>query len=245
MSDFRFHVPITFEKAGPDGSTMIGGICSTDDLDSEGERLLQEGLDFGPFLKSGYFNDNHGADTGAAVGHPTLAQLRELPGGRRGWYVAGHLYNTQRGREIIELAQTLERSESGRKLGFSVEGKVLDRDPSDPSMVRRAIVKEVAITRCPVNTNTGLQLLAKSLSVGTAVNVPRGVPVTGEGAGRVLSRQSLEGKDTPAPEDDEKKKKKKRMTKAEAFALLRQKTTRLSDAQIQTIVDYAAQLSVA
>lgn len=231
---FKFHIPFNFEKAGADGSSLIGGICSTDDMDAEGERLLQEGLDFDPFLKGGFFNDNHASDTGAAIGHPTMAELRELPNGRKGWYVAGQLYNTQRGREIRELAEALERSQSGRRLGFSVEGQVIDRDPSDPSTVRRAVVKEVAVTRCPINTNTELQLLAKSLSVGTALQVPRGEPITGEGAGRVLSMQSLEG------DPDKKKKKRKKLTKSEAFALLRSKNDQLTDEQLKEIVDYAA-----
>jgi len=82
-----------FEKASaPEGRRRrIGGYVSTDHLDKQGEVLLQEGLDFTPFLKSGYFNDNHLKETGKAVGYPEIAELRDLPGGRKAWYVEGYL----------------------------------------------------------------------------------------------------------------------------------------------------------
>jgi hypothetical protein len=232
--DFRFHVPVSFiEKADLSGNKrrIIQGICSTDDMDSHQETLLQEGLDFGPFLKKGWFNDNHDKATGGAVGVPSSAEIRVLPGGKKGWHVSGELLSNKRANDIWDLAQSLERSETGRQLGFSVEGSILERDPRNPKNVRKAIVREVAVTRCPVNHHTGLSTLVKSLSAGTGP-APVNTPVTGEGAAAVLAPESLEGG---------KKKKKKKLTKAEAVAMLVELEPRLSGRIAERIVDYAIQ----
>ena len=72
--DFRFHIPLTaWQKSGEDNPLRIGGIVSTDDLDRQQEVILQDGLDFSPFLAHGWFNDNHGQKTGDVLGYPTGA----------------------------------------------------------------------------------------------------------------------------------------------------------------------------
>lgn len=233
--DFRFHVPVSFiEKADLQGNKkrLIRGICSTDDMDSQQETILQEGLDFAPFLQKGWFNDNHAKETGGAVGIPLTAQIQSLPGGRKGWHVEGELLSNRRANEIWDLAQSLERSETGRKLGFSVEGSILERDPQNPKKIRKAIVREVAVTRCPVNYHTGLSTLVKSLSAGTG-HAPVDTPITGEGAAAVLAPESLEG--------GCKKKKKKKLTKSEAVHLLMELDSRVTEEMAEKIVDHAIQ----
>ena len=170
---FRFHVEChAWEKAGDDVPLRIGGIASTDELDADDERLVQEGLDFDPFLTSGWFNDNHGQKTSDVLGFGTGAKLVKpgdaLPSGkkatRKGWWVEGHLVNTNEGRKVWNLARSLE--ETPRKLGFSIEGNVVERDKKNPKLVKRAEVRNVAITHCPKNTGTELRTLAKALMAG-------------------------------------------------------------------------------
>lgn len=196
----------------------IGGICSTDDLDRQAEKILQEGLDFSPFLKSGWFNDNHDPATDACVGYPIKAEYRSL-GMRKGWYVEGYILDGHpRADALWMLANALQKTD--RRLGFSVEGGVTARDPENPAIIRKAIVREVAITRCPVNTNTALNILAKSLSAGHAIPVPT-APVTGEGAGRVLARRSVEAADngSTSPIITRIKKRKKKLSPIELRAM--------------------------
>jgi hypothetical protein len=221
---FRFDVEAElFEKKNSKGETetWIGGMCTTDHMDKEGETLLQEGLDFGPFLDGGYLNDNHDKKTGGAVGVPTHVELRELAGGHKGHYIEGKLYSNDRAKEIKQLAEDLRRSgDPKRQLGFSVEGAILDRDPDDPKRVRRAVVREVAITRCPVNPHTSLQQLAKSLNAGTAGGEPGGMTP--------LAPESLEG----GP------KKKRKLTKSQAVKFLMTRNAKLTRAGAESIVDY-------
>ena len=229
---FRFDIPIeTFMKAGPDGKERrIGGICTTDEMDRQMETLLAEGMDFEPFLRSGWFNDNHSQDTDGVLGYPEKAELRTLPDGHKGWYVEGHLLKTARANGIWDLAQELQKTD--RRLGFSVEGKILKRDPDDPRKILKAAVTEVAITKCPVNTGTALTVLAKSLSAGGSV----GDPGVSAGEGFPLRTESLEG---GGPSDPEKKKRKRKLTKAQAKAYLKHLNPALTDEGAEIIVGYA------
>lgn len=234
--NFSFDVECDFfEKAKPGGGSgrFIGGFVSTDHMDRQGETLIQEGLDFAPFLKGGWINDNHDKATDALVGYPLMAELRELPKGKdgiihKGWYFEGELLeDCPRADSLWRLAKALEKSGSGRKLGYSVEGGVTKRDAKDPKIVRKAVVREVAITRCPVNTEAGLSVLAKSLSV-SAGSTSGSVP--GEAiAGSVNPLQ---------PEALERKKKRKRIKKSVAITLLQQLHPQVSAVLATRIVDY-------
>jgi hypothetical protein len=204
MSDsFQIYMPLqTWIKSGDEHELRIGGIVSTDGLDRQGEKVVQDGLDFSPFLSHGWFNDNHGQKTGDVLGYPTevkrIAKGDHLPNGavssHNGWWAEGYLLGTDDGRKIYDLATSLSTS-NDRRLGFSIEGKVTRRDNKDKSKIVSAVVNNVAVTHCPVNTDTHLQALAKALSAGHSVESPG----TSAGEGFALRTESL----------DKKKKKKK------------------------------------
>ena len=222
---FDFDVDV-FEKssAGTGKERRIGGYVSTEDMDQQGEVLIQEGLDFTHFLSKGWFNDNHSRDTTGIVGYPEMAEMRERDG-KKGWYVEGYLLKgTEKADQIWELANALQKS--GRRLGYSVEGKIHERQGGG-KVVARALVKNVAITNCPVNDKTNLEVLAKSLTafekamgmgtggVGIAGGINHGDAATGYGAGQVLVAESLDS-------GRRKKRKKKRdgLSKAAGVAWL-------------------------
>lgn len=242
--NFTFNIEAeAFYKAdAPQGQQRrIGGWVSTDGLDQQGEVLVQEGLDFRPFLNKGFFNDNHLKQTGKAVGYPEIAELRDRPDGLgKGWYVEGYLLEGHGpADEIWSLAQSLERSGAPRRLGYSVEGQILERKAGNTKIVKKALVNEVAITRCPVNTETEMVMLAKSLSAG-APGSAGGTP----GDGAPLRTESLEAQPAPRPEGDDEdedtlKKKKKSMKKSEAVAFLMSRHPSVSRHFATQIVEYA------
>jgi len=163
----------------------IGGYASTDALDRQNESVYQKGLDFSEFIEHGYYNDNHQQHTAAAVGIPELARFDK----GQGWYTEGYLLKeTQRAREIYSLAKALQNTP--RRLGFSIEGKILERMGNK---IVRALIRNVAITNSPVNTECTWDIISKSwasdidakaLAVGHA-------RVASEG-GRVLVPEDLE-----------------------------------------------------
>lgn len=221
---WRAEVPFEiFEKAGDDErERRIGGIVSTSDLDRQSEVVLQEGLDFSYFLTAGWFNDNHDEKTGSAVGYPLSAEMRTTEDGRKAWYVEGYLLKGHgRADEIWSLAKALQKTQ--RRLGFSLEGGIVERDKHNPKIVKKAFVREVAITRAPINAKTSLEVLAKSLSVAAGPHTPEG--------GTILAPESLEG-------DTKKKRKKKRLKKSEAMAFLMMRNPALTQGQAEQIVDF-------
>jgi len=163
----------------------IGGMASTASLDRQGEEVLQRGLDFGEFVQHGWYNDNHQQQTAAAIGVPTSAEYKK----GLGWYTKGYLLKgVTRAHDIYNLAKSL--AGTPRRLGFSIEGKILERLGNK---IVKAIIRNVAITNSPVNTECTWDLLAKSwgsdldakaLSVGHA-RAP-------ESGGRVLVPEDLE-----------------------------------------------------
>ena len=211
---FNFDMQMAvFEKAGaPKGKRRrLAGIASIDTKDRQKEILLQRGLDFNDFHAHGWFNDNHGKGIEKLVGYPDpdtpIKKYKTgdvLPNGSKAkancTWVEGYLLDTSRADEIWEIGQALKGT--GRSLGLSVEGVVQQRGGNDGKVVTKALVRNVAVTHAPVNTDCSLELVAKSLQVfdhaekalwngGVDNTVPVG-PQKGATAGQVITRQSLE-----------------------------------------------------
>lgn len=159
---FHFWMPaqaIEIEKGGKknkDGKRWIQGIASTDTKDLQGEVVHQNGIDFTYFLKHGYFNNDHKKGFANKVGQPTECRVT-----KNGLWVKGFLFkNHDVSDEIWELLNALEASGANRKIGFSIEGKVVRRDNNK---IKECWIQDVAITPAPVNSSTWAEI-AKSLS---------------------------------------------------------------------------------
>jgi len=178
-------------------------------LDKQGERIVQKGLDFEPFLDDGWFNDNHGQKTTDVLGYPTKAGFvkkgARLPNGRtaesNGWWAEGYLLNTSEGRRTWQLCQALGKSP--RQLGFSIEGSVKQRSPANEAVITRAVVKNVAITHCPVNTGTSMHALAKALTASGSIGNPGSAPGEGFALRRESMAQSLSAQEGSNAEDED------------------------------------------
>lgn len=201
---FNFFIPLDIEKAGEDGKLVkIKGIASTEAEDSDGETLIPEGFDFRPLLKNGFLNWNHRArDTSKAIcGEPTDAKVIGNE-----FHIEGVLYPNTEGKNVVELAETLEKYSPNRRLGFSIEGQAIERDILNPKKVTKARITGVAITQCPKNPNTLLNIIKgeyedefqeeeneedkaevnKAMMVNTDINPPS---VEGTDEGKKLKRE--------------------------------------------------------
>ncbi|MFA4944459.1 MAG: hypothetical protein WC789_07135 [Lentisphaeria bacterium] len=271
---FKFTVALeAFEKAGaPVGKQRrIGGVATLETRDQQDEVVLARGLNWSYFLKNGWFNNNHGKEPQDVLGYPEDARLfkkgTELPNGKRadadGWWVEGYLLGTKKAAETWDLARSL--AQTPRRLGFSVEGKVLSREGPGNRTITQALVRHVAITHVPVNDKATLEVLTKSLrgldlpesaeeeqeleralALG-AVNPANPGPLPagsqpGPTAGRLLSPRSLEG--------DPRRGKKKTpphvldvpaatFSKSEAWQWVRARLPEATDAQIGRVLNLA------
>ena len=152
---FNFFLPAEFEKAaGENGKQLmrVKGIASTSDKDGEGETLEPVGYELDRFLRYGFINYNHlsKSDAGKIIGEPELAHV--TTNGKL--YIEGKLYNTELAKSVYNLSKTLKNSNSKRRLGWSIEGRALERDPGNPKRITKAMITGVAITPSPVNANT-------------------------------------------------------------------------------------------
>lgn len=273
MPDFKFSVDgesVFFEdlSKSQDRRRRIAGIISTETRDRQQEIVIQKGLNFDYFLQNGYFNDNHSKDTDGIIGWPeTVEQFRKgqkLPNGDLAksncTWCEGYLWTgdgSTRADKIWSLSQALKKSGTPRSLGYSIEGSVTKRMGPQRKIVAEAMVTATAVTNCPVNTDTKLETLAKSLTVIAQIpdalerleQIQKGLsmgsgsgqlsfaPVSGEGAGAILSPESLEKDPKNLIE-----KRKKRLSKAEAVAWVQSLLPNFRLDQAERLVDAAITL---
>lgn len=156
---FNFFIPATIEKGGKgEGKQIrIKGIASTGDKDLEGHELSMSGFDFTPLLKEGYFNWNHKAkdDPSCIIGRPDVAMVQK----NGDLYVEGFLYSSsKKAQEVAKLAETLEKEDPERRLGFSIEGYA-PKDLVGSGKITKGVITGIAITHVPINGNTLMQIM--------------------------------------------------------------------------------------
>lgn len=160
-NNFKFWCPIeksiTFDPTDGENKMRLGGIASTSDEDSDGEFLDPKGFDINPLLESGLVNWHHRAkdQPNAIIGEPIKAEIKP-----EGLYIETELYSSSKiAKDVWELAETLEKNSKTRRLGYSIEGKVVkrkseDKNSPDYKKIQKAIITGVAITHQPKNPKT-------------------------------------------------------------------------------------------
>lgn len=161
-SNFKYYIPVDEIVKGIDkkGEEVykVRGIITDDSKDFDGESLTQSGLDFSKF---NFINWNHGKDPSDLIGEPE--DVKYIPG--KGHMMEGYIYpDSEKGQSAVKLMQTLKKSKKKNRLGFSIEGSVLERDLVDPNKVKKAEITAVALCPFPKNGNTWAELIEKGFS---------------------------------------------------------------------------------
>jgi hypothetical protein len=158
---FSFWLPVNINKATDPNTGLeimrLGGIASTKDVDTDGESLDPKGFDIQPLLETGTVNWHHQAKGQPAtiIGEPSKAEIR-----KDGLYIETDLYPSSKvANDVWQLAQTMEKDSKTRRLGYSIEGKVLERKSNnkkspDYKIIKKAAITGVAITHMPKNPKT-------------------------------------------------------------------------------------------
>ena len=169
---FSFWCPIgRIEKATDEAGEpvmRIGGIASTMDKDADGEYLDPTGFDVDPLKKSGMVNWHHQAKNSPAaiIGEPSKVELRP-----EGLWIESDLYaSSPMACEVYELAKTLEHDSKTRRLGYSIEGKVVKRGSNDKNSplynkIVKAVITGVAVTHMPKNPHTFVNIIKGQIDV--------------------------------------------------------------------------------
>jgi len=140
----------------------IKGIASTSAKDLDGENIQVEGLDISYFKRYGFINFDHKQSPRDIVGEPVSDECYL---DNDGLHVTALLYKDKPiVQEMWDLSKAMDGSGSNRKLGFSIEGYITDRDPNNSNVITGIKVKNVAITTHPANPEATWEAFEKSLN---------------------------------------------------------------------------------
>lgn len=157
-NSFNFIVPAEITKS-EDGDWKIRGLASTETVDQQGETIIQKGIDLSPIdQRRGIINFDHQKGP-----ENTIGLLDGYKQSDNGLFIEGRLFkNHSRAKAVREIMSSLGKSDRGR-VGLSVEGQVLERDPKNPKVIKKCRINAVAVTLNPVNQSTYADLV-KSMS---------------------------------------------------------------------------------
>lgn len=157
----KHYMSLTIKKGGKikgrDGGAMVPfiGVASTLEEDLDGEIINPKGLISDYFLQSGFIDFNHLSESnpGAYIGEPKKAYLDK----NGNYVIEGGLYkNHPLVPKILQLDEMMRKAGSNRKMGLSIEGDVLERNPVNSKRVEKALVTMCAITPTPKNRGTNV-----------------------------------------------------------------------------------------
>lgn len=167
-SRFNFFTEADFEKSSfnpldyPIGDDrryermIFEGLASDASEDAEGESMEPNGFIIDRFLKHGLINLDHLTSRSPInksrfwIGAPISAKVENNK-----FYVKCQLWKkSPEARAFYDKALEMKESGTNRKPGFSIEGKALERDKSNPKKIKKALITNLAMTMTPVNANT-------------------------------------------------------------------------------------------
>lgn len=157
-------------EAQTDGTYVLEGLASLPGRDLQQEEVDPQGLDIDYFLgkglprgAGGYINLDH--DPHTIVGYPEAGKI-----GPQGFWVKWRTLNTPLVHQIMDQLKALKEAGWPRRYGMSIEGVVQERDPENPQFIKRAFIRNVALTPTPVHPSTFVDF-AKSLTAQTQVTL--------------------------------------------------------------------------
>jgi len=159
--DFNFFVEVDgndLEKASKKvgdkryEKMLISGIASDSSTDTDSEILEPAGFVLDRFLKLGNINYDHRLkdDPRFLIGEPVEAKVVDNK-----FFVKAKLYkDSEVARNLYDTMIMLHNSGSKKKLGFSIEGKALERHPQNQKRITKALITGLAATFSPKNSNS-------------------------------------------------------------------------------------------
>lgn len=160
---------ITKSTDSNDKKWYVSGYASTDAVDTDGERILPEGIDYSYFEKSGWITYEHLQGASNIIGEPISDKIYT---DGHGLHIEGLLYkDNPKAQEVWSLNKALKKdSISNRSLGFSIEGRVDSRDSVNPKVITGLTLTAVTITTNPANLEARWEGIEKSALTGYEIN---------------------------------------------------------------------------
>lgn len=204
---FNLWLPFEFEKGGEvdrdpkDKRIWIKGIATTANEDLQGESVNLNGLDWDYAVKTkAWFDTDHNPNPEAGRGRLTKVvpnkRYKDPVDGKTktGAYVEGYLYPTEENQALADLLAKMDEVGDEDGIGLSIRGPIQARTGPGNRTIAKGVVRSIAITRQPVNTDTRLSLMEFSKSLATvqkSLEAGEVLPSSGGGSGAALLRQDL------------------------------------------------------
>jgi hypothetical protein len=175
QNNILFDIPLMKSEDASDDRWLVQGVASCEVVDADGEEVVQKGIDCAPLMARGYINWDHRDREGPAylIGYPLefrvvkahdfARQLGKSVDGPALW-VKGELYkNKPVARAVWEHIQAT--AGGPRQLGWSVQGRIVERDGVKKSRIVKSQLHHLAITHQPIQQLTFAEMV-KSLTAG-------------------------------------------------------------------------------
>lgn len=208
--DYSFHVPLLEKSVSVDenGDYIVQGVMTSDDTDEEDDSITPEGMDCSYFLEKGWVKYEHGKNPNQFIGEPLEVKVGRfehptLKKSVNGIFVKARLFqNRELTKEAITAINDLEKSQTRRRMGWSIEGNVVKRHPKTGKVIK-SVLRNVVLTMNPVNTTTWAELAKSFAKEHELVDVDEPIDKAMDLAGaQAITPQSLEG----SSEEDPQKK---------------------------------------
>lgn len=191
------------------GDYIVQGVMTSDEQDEEDDSITPEGMDCSYFLEKGWVKYEHGNKPEQFIGEPMEVKVGRfehptLMKSVNGIFVKARLFATRAlTKQAIEAMNDLQKSNTKRRMGWSIEGNVKERDKKTGKIIK-SVLRNVVLTMNPVNTTTWAEL-AKSFAKDHELtidmpDIEKAMDV--EGA-QPITRQSIEGYDPKTDEQEE------------------------------------------
>lgn len=164
------------------GDYIVQGVLSSDDVDEEDDSITPEGMDCSYFLEKGWVKYEHGKNPNQFIGEPMEVRVGRfehptLMKSVNGIFVKARLFaNRELTKQAIEAMTDLQKSHTKRRMGWSIEGNVQERNKK--GKIVKSILRNVVLTMNPVNTSTWAEL-AKSFAKDHEVTIDTDEPLSG------------------------------------------------------------------
>ena len=161
----NFFIPaeIIIEKAGDNTGenrykNMIVQGCASDETEDLDKQFMEpNGFDLSVFKSAGMLNYEHQAKKSPKnfIGEPIEAEIRNNK-----FFIKGKLWEkSPLARDLYDTVEIMKASGSKRKLGWSIEGTPLAKDPRNPNRITKALITHCALTFMPKNANTWAEII--------------------------------------------------------------------------------------
>lgn len=192
------------------GDYIVQGVMTSDEKDEEDDSISPEGMDCSYFLSKGWVKYEHGNAPQQFIGEPLEVRVGRfkhptLSKSVNGVFVKARLFaQRELAKQAVTMLQDLQKSHTTRRMGWSIEGNVKERDRKTGKIVK-SVLRNVVLTLNPVNTSTWAELsksFAKNHEVTIDMEMDKSMDLSGAAA---IMPQSLEGSTVQVAGDDQEK----------------------------------------